>query len=274
MIKLASWNINGLRAVHSKGELTNFLARFKPDILALQEIKIKPEQINFGFDGYQMITNSAQRAGYSGTAFLIKQELANQLDLANAVQRNLPDDIADKYKLAADKFGDVNSEGRVTTLDVGKFFLVAVYTPNSKGDLSRLDLRFNGWDPAFLEYINRLRDTKPVVFCGDLNVAANEIDLANPAGNRGKHGFTDQERKRFADYINNGLIDSFRFINGDIKDCYSWWSPFAKSRQRNIGWRIDYFMVDDQLSDVITGATIESDQMGSDHCPVTVNLEV
>lgn len=269
-MRIAAWNINGLRAVVRKGELERFVLAEHPDILLLDEVKIKPEQVDFQLDGYQLIINSAERPGYSGTGALIRSELA--LDLSeDRVQRNFPAEIAGEFMLA-DKFGDTNREGRVLTLELPNFYLVGVYTPNSKGDLSRLVMRASGWDPAFLAYMNQLRQTKPVIFGGDLNVAAQPIDLANPEQNEGKHGYTMEERAGFSNYIQSGFVDSFRQVNGDVTEQYSWWSNWAHSRERNIGWRIDYLMVDSQLASKITGAKIYQAQMGSDHCPISVDV--
>ena len=269
-MRIASWNINGLRAVMRKGELEQFVLAEHPDILLLDEVKIKPEQVDFAIDGYRLIINSADRPGYSGTGALVKNDLA--LDLGDdRIRRNLPLEIASDFTLA-DKFGDTNREGRVLTLELSDFYLVGVYTPNSKGDLSRLELRASGWDPAFLAYMNELRQSKPVIFGGDLNVAAQPIDLANPEQNEGKHGYTIQERVGFSNYIDSGFIDSFRRVNGDVAEQYSWWSNWAHSRERNIGWRIDYLMVDSQLMDKITDAKIYQGQMGSDHCPISVDI--
>lgn len=277
-MKLVSWNINGLRAVMKKGSLQFFLDNERPDIACLQEIKIKPEQIDFQLDGYRLITNSAARPGYSGTGLLIKNELAEKLGLnsvskSDLIKRNMPEDMDARYSLAMDKFGDPDNEGRVITLELPDYYLVTVYTPNAKADLSRLDLRYHKWDPAFLDYMNRLRKAKPVVFCGDLNVAAEEIDLANPKQNVGKHGFTNEEREGFHNYIKAGFIDSFRQIHGQVAGKYTWWSHWAHARERNIGWRIDYFLVDKSLSGRLQSADIYPEQTGSDHCPISIILD-
>lgn len=272
-MKLASWNINGLRAVSKKGYLADYLRTSEPDILCLQEVKIKDGQADIEFEGYKLVLNSAKRPGYSGTGFLVSDRLANQAYLIDNVVRDLPQSIAEKYNLAEDSFGDTNSEGRVMVLDLGDYFLVTVYTPNSKGNLARLAVREKQWDPAYLEYITDLMKIKPVVFCGDLNVAAEEIDLANPKQNVGKHGFTNEERRGFANMIKSGLIDSFRFIHGNIPNRYTWWTHWANARARNVGWRIDYFMVDNRLADRIKDAEIIDQQLGSDHCPVELVIE-
>lgn len=271
-MKLASWNINGLRAVMKKGELASFLADQRPDVLCLQEVKIKPEQVDFSLPSYQLLLNSAERPGYSGTGMLVRDDLAGQLDLAKQTMRNLPPEIVADYQMTDDQFGDPNCEGRVMALELPDYYIVTVYTPNAKGDLSRLSLRYEQWDPAFLAYVQQLRHTKPVVFCGDLNVAAREIDLANPKQNIGKHGFTTEERAGFANYLAAGLVDSFRQIHGDQPEQYTWWSHWARARERNIGWRIDYFMVDSRLRSRITDAAIYPAQLGSDHCPISVTI--
>lgn len=270
-MKLASWNVNGLRAVISKGKLTEYLVANEPDILCLQEVKAKESQLPELPAGYQLFLNSAERPGYSGTGFLVKNDLAARLDSTNFI-RNLPADIESDFSVASDSFGNPNREGRVFVVDLGKFYLATVYTPNSKGDLSRLALRHEQWDPAFLGYMNELRQSKPVIFCGDLNVAANEIDLANPKQNVGKHGFTTEERQGFNNFIASGFVDSFRHINGDIAGAYTWWTHWAKSRERNVGWRIDYFLVDSRLQAQIAGARIIAQQLGSDHCPIEVDI--
>lgn len=273
MVKLASWNVNGLRAVMKKGELVAFLEAERPDILCLQEVKIKESQVDFDIPGYCLILNSADRPGYSGTGMLIANKLANDLDLQESVKRNLPTDIMQRFGMADDSFGNPNCEGRVLVLELSDFYLATVYTPNSKGDLSRLSLREKQWDPAFLGYMKQLQTKKPVVFCGDLNVAARPIDLANPKQNVGKHGFTDEERRGFANYLADNFADSFRLIHGDVPDKYTWWTHWARARERNVGWRIDYYMVDERLRDRVTAADIYPDQMGSDHCPIGVTIE-
>lgn len=272
-MKLVSWNVNGLRAVVGKGELDKFLQREQPDVFCLQEVKVKQTQIDFEVAGYQLVLNSAERSGYSGTGMLIKDELANLIDLKSDIYWNMPDEIAEQYGMVDDQFGDPNSEGRVLALSLPDYYIVTVYTPNSKGDLSRLTLRHDKWDVAFLEYMKRLRKDKPVVFCGDLNVAAQEIDLANPKENAGKHGFTDEEREGFANFLKSGFVDSFRAVHGNESDRYTWWTHWAHARERNVGWRIDYFLVDERLEQNIIDATIYANQMGSDHCPIGLVLE-
>ncbi|MCL2037945.1 exodeoxyribonuclease III [Candidatus Saccharibacteria bacterium] len=266
-MKIFSWNVNGLRALIRKGELEKFIEREKPDILCLQETKARRGQVEIDLPDYQEYWNSAERAGYSGTAIFVR----NDIDVKN-VAMDFPMRLAERYNLESDGYGDPNSEGRVLTIELDKFFLTTVYTPNSKRDLTRLDLRAQHWDPAFRDYMSELRQKKPVVFCGDLNVAHQEIDLANPKQNVGKHGFTVEERTGFDNFLSAGFIDSFRAIHGDEKDAYTWWTHWANARERNIGWRIDYFLVDEKLKKNLADAAIYPKQMGSDHCPVSIEL--
>lgn len=263
-MKLFSWNVNGIRAVVRKNEWQKFMDKYKPDIIGLQEIKANKDQIIFDTDdSYFKYYNSAERPGYAGTAIFSKIEPLQ-------VIFDIPEEIARKYNLQ-DKYGYPNKEGRVLTAEYEKFYFVTVYTPNSKGDLSRLDLR-QKWDEVFLEYIKFLEQTKPVIFCGDLNVAHKEIDLANPKGNRGKHGFTDEERSGFDKIVKSELIDTFREFHPEPNQ-YSWWSNFAKSRERNAGWRIDYFVASKSLLKNIKDSKIHQSQMGSDHCPIELELD-
>jgi exodeoxyribonuclease-3 len=266
MIKLYSWNVNGIRAVEKKGLWKPFLEKEKPDILCLQEIKAKPDQIDVYIDGYDAFWYSAEKPGYSGTALLSKTA---PLQVING----FPKDIIKKYQVSGDVYGDPNEEGRVIAAEFDKFWVVTVYTPNAKDDLSRIPLRHKHWDPAFLEYCKQLEKSKPVLFCGDLNVAHTEDDLANPGPNRGKKGFTDEERAGFQAFLDAGFIDTFRlFKQGN--GYYTWWSHFARSRERNVGWRIDYFLASQSLKDKIKAADIHPGIMGSDHCPVSVTLEL
>jgi exodeoxyribonuclease-3 len=266
MIKVYSWNVNGIRAVQRKKLFKPFLDSEQPDILCLQELKAKPEQIDVELGGYNAFWYSADKPGYSGTAILSK---VKPLQVVNG----FPKDIIKKYKVSGDTYGDPNLEGRVIAAEFDKFWVVTVYTPNAKDDLSRIPLRYKHWDPAFLAYCSQLEKSKPVVFCGDLNVAHTEDDLANPKPNRGKKGFTDEERSGFQSFIDAGFIDTFRmFTQGNGH--YSWWSHFAKSRERNVGWRIDYFLVSGSLKNQVKSAAIHADVMGSDHCPVSVTLDL
>jgi len=263
-MKIYSWNVNGIRAVLKKGTFQKFLTDHQPDILCIQETKAKPEQVNLELPGYNQFWYSADKAGYSGTAIFSRIKPVQVVD-------GLPQAIIDQYKLTGDIYGDPNLEGRVIAAEFEKFWLVTVYTPNAKDDLSRIPLR-QTWDPAFKTYCQQLESSKPVIVCGDLNVAHTEEDLANPKPNRGKKGFTDEERGGFQAFIDAGFIDSFRLFkqgNGH----YTWWSHFANSRARNVGWRIDYFLTSQSLKPQIKAGAIHADVMGSDHCPISLSLK-
>ena len=226
-MKIISWNVNGIRAVHKKGLFVPFIEKHKPDILFLQETKAKQDQSEVDLPEYEEYWNSATRPGYSGTAIFTKEK-------PMAVLLGIPDKIAKKYKLSEDKYGDLTTEGRVTALEFKDFYVACVYTPNAKEDLSRVALREKHWDPAFLEYMKELEKKKPVIFGGDLNVAHTEDDLARPKENVGKKGFTDEERQGIAKIIDSGFVDTFRmFTKGNGH--YTWWSHFANARARNIG---------------------------------------
>lgn len=266
MLKLYSWNVNGIRAVWNKGEFQKFLTKYQPDILGLQETKAQPDQSPVDVQGYVELWNSAVKKGYSGTAIFSKTK---PLKVING----FPDDIIKKYKVTGDTYGNPNDEGRVMAAEFDKFYFVTVYTPNAKDDLSRVPLRHKHWDPAFLAYMKQLEAKKPVVFCGDLNVAHTEDDLARPKENKGKKGFTSEEREGFQNFIDSGFVDTFRmFTKGDGH--YTWWTHWANARKRNVGWRIDYMMVSESLKKDVKKAEIHADQMGSDHCPVSVTLDV
>ncbi len=264
-MKLYSWNVNGIRAVINKGTFQQFVAEHQPDILCLQETKAKEGQAEIDLPDYHEYWNSADKAGYSGTAIFSKKP-------ALTVINGFSDDLISKYKLADDGYGNPNSEGRVISAEFDDFWVVTVYTPNSKGDLSRLGLRHTQWDPAFLEHVKALEQTKPVLFCGDLNVAHNEIDLANPKPNIGKHGFTNEEREGFDAIEAAGLFDTYRTLHPEQAEAYTWWTHWANARARNVGWRIDYWLASNALKDRIQAADIHPDVMGSDHCPVSVQL--
>lgn len=266
LIRIFSWNVNGIRAVLRKGELQKFIAKHQPDILCLQETKAKQGQAETDFEGYEEYWNSAEKAGYSGTAIFTK---IKPLRVING----FPTDFAQKYEFVDTPTRDAANEGRVLAVEFDKFWLVSVYTPNAKDDLSRIPLRHKHWDPAFLAYVKQLEKTKPVIFTGDLNVAHTEDDLANPKPNRGKKGFTDEEREGFQNFVDAGFIDTFRmFKQGN--GYYTWWSHFAKSRERNVGWRIDYFLVSSSLKNKIKAADIHPEVMGSDHCPTSLTLSL
>jgi exodeoxyribonuclease-3 len=266
-MKLYSWNVNGIRAVLTKGTFQTFIKDHDPDVLCLQETKAKPEQVELDLPGYHVYWNSAEKAGYSGTAIFSKIK-------PHQIINGFADDIAEKYNLAGDSYGDPSKEGRVISAEFEKFWVVTVYTPNSKGDLSRLGLRHSQWDPAFLGHIKQLELSKPVVFCGDLNVAHNEIDLSNPKPNVGKHGFTNEERQGFNNFEKAGLFDTLRAAYPDTPELYTWWTHWANARARNIGWRIDYWVASESLKNNIKAAAIHPDVMGSDHCPVSIELVI
>ncbi len=266
-MKLYSWNVNGIRAVINKGVFQKFVTEHQPDILCLQETKAREGQAVIDLPDYHEYWNSADKAGYSGTAIFSKIKPLSVLN-------GFADDIAAKYGLAGDSYGDPTKEGRVISAEFDDFWVVTVYTPNSKGDLSRLELRHKMWDPAFLEHLKQLEKSKPVLFCGDLNVAHNEIDLANPQANIGKHGFTNEEREGFDQFEAAGFIDIFRTRYPDQTDAYTWWTHWANARARNIGWRIDYWLASKSLADRIVEAQIHPDVMGSDHCPVSIELSI
>jgi len=265
-MKIYSWNVNGIRAVLKKNVFHPFLKEHDPDILCLQETKAERGQIEIDLPGYHEYWNSAVKKGYSGTAIFAKQQPLNVIN-------GFPDEFAKRFKFADELQRDAGEEGRVITAEFEKFHVVTVYTPNAKDDLSRLPLRHKHWDPAFLAYCKQLEQKKPVIFCGDLNVAHTELDLANPKPNRGKKGFTDEEREGFQNFLNAGFIDTFRlFTQGGGH--YSWWSNFANARARNVGWRIDYFLVSQALGPKVKAAEIHQKVMGSDHCPVSITLDL
>jgi len=263
-MRIVSWNVNGIRAVHRKGVFLPFIEQLKPDVLCLQETKAQEHQSEVKVPGYTEYWNSAKKAGYSGTAIFSKEE---PLD----VRLGLPEDIVEKYSLAGDSYGDPNTEGRVITAEFQKFFVISAYTPNAKQDLSRLTLRHKQWDPAFLEYCKRLEEEKPVIFCGDLNVAHGPDDLAHPKENEGDHGYTKEEREGIDQIIEAGFVDTFRlFTKGNGH--YSWWSHWQRARERNVGWRIDYIFVSKKLAPLVKKAEIHADILGSDHCPVSITI--
>lgn len=265
-MKLYSWNVNGIRAVWNKGEFQKFLDTHQPDILGLQETKAQPEQSEVDAPGYTEFWNSAVKKGYSGTAIFTKVQPVKVIN-------GFPQDVIDRYKVTGDTYGDPNKEGRVMAAEFDKFYFVTVYTPNAKDDLSRIPLRYKHWDPAFLAYCKQLEKKKPVIFCGDLNVAHTEDDLARPGPNVGKKGFTSEEREGFQKFIDAGFIDTFRmFTKGNGH--YTWWTHWANARERNVGWRIDYMLVSQSLEKHIKKAEIHADVMGSDHCPISVTLDI
>lgn len=265
-MKLTSWNVNGIRAVHKKGLFLPFVEKVKPDIICLQETKAEQGQAEIDLPDYEEYWNSAKKKGYSGTAIFSKVKPLSVLF-------DLPDDIREKYDMTDDGYGDPNTEGRVIAAEFDDFYVVTVYTPNAKDDLSRMPLRHKHWDPAFLAYMKRLEKDKPVIFCGDLNVAHTADDLANPKPNEGKKGFTKEEREGIDSIIKAGFVDAFRlFTKGNGH--YTWWSHFSQSRERNVGWRIDYFFVSSALAPLVKRARIHADIYGSDHCPVSLELDL
>lgn len=264
-MKIYSWNVNGIRAVIKKGAFQAFIEEYQPDILCLQETKAKQGQAEIDLPEYKEFWNSAVKPGYSGTAIFSK---VAPMQVVNG----FPEDIIEEYRVTGDEYGNPNDEGRVIAAEYDKFWLVTVYTPNAKDDLSRIPLR-QTWDPAFLAYCQRLEKSKPVVFCGDLNVAHTEDDLARPKANIGKKGFTDEERSGFQAFIDAGFIDTFRLFHQG-NGFYTWWTFMAKARERNVGWRIDYFLTSGSLKDKIKVADIHPDVMGSDHCPVSIQLQL
>lgn len=265
-MKLFSWNVNGIRAVINKGEFAKFIEKYNPDIICLQETKAKRGQAEVDLPEYEEIWNSAARAGYSGTAIFTKIQ-------PETVTYGFPEEINKRYLWVEDQHGDSTSEGRIITAEFDKFFLINVYTPNVKRELTRLGLREKLWDPAMLAYIASLERRKPVIICGDFNVAHQSIDLARPKDNEGNAGYTTEERKGFDNYLKHGLIDTFRHLHPDRAGAYTWWTWRANARARNIGWRIDYFLISKSLENHLKSAAIYSEQLGSDHCPVSVTIK-
>ena len=285
-MKIFSWNVNGLRSVINKGALQKLITEQAPDILCLQEIKARPDQVLYDFEHYEEFWNPAKKPGYSGTAILFSEKLKNRFvspkmyipdgaDRFAPLGAVLPD--AQRMTFLANKsIFEENSiavpEGRIMVLDCEKFYLVNVYTPNSKPDLSRLKLRETEWDPGFLRYLKELEKTKPVVVCGDFNAAHEEIDIARPKTNHHSAGFTDEERQGITNLINAGLVDTFRTLHPkDVR--YTWWSHWGHARENNVGWRIDYFFVSEALKPNLKSAEIYENYMGSDHCPISIELE-
>ncbi|MFZ1812704.1 MAG: exodeoxyribonuclease III [Candidatus Saccharimonadales bacterium] len=264
-MKLYSWNVNGIRAVLNKGALQDFIKKHDPDILCLQETKAERGQVEIDLPQYDEHFFSAVKKGYSGTAIFSKVKPIRYID-------GFPSDIIEKYSVTGDTYGNPNEEGRVIAAEFENYWVVTCYTPNSKGDLSRLSLRHDNWDPACLAYLRQLEALKPVLYCGDMNVAHAEIDLANPKANVGKHGFTDQERRRFQDYLDAGYVDTFRAAYPDTPDKYTWWTHWANARARNVGWRIDYWLASQRIATRVKNPQIHPDVMGSDHCPVSIEI--
>ncbi len=264
-MKIYSWNVNGIRAVHRKGVFDTFIAEHQPDVLCLQETKAEEGQSPVDLPEYQEYWSSAHKKGYSGTAIFTKLEPIRAI-------LGLPEDIRKDYELD-DKYGDTADEGRITTIEFDDFYVSSVYTPNTKDDLSRLPVR-EEWDKAYLAYMKQLQSEKPVIFCGDLNVAHTEIDLARPKENRGRKGFTDEERAGVDNMLDGGFVDTLRLLRPEEKELYTWWSHWGSARERNVGWRIDYIMASKDLSPLIKRAEIHPEVLGSDHCPVSVEVSL
>ena len=252
MKKFISWNVNGIRAVMNKDFMTSFNT-LDADIFCVQETKVQEGQIDFSPEGYHCYWNYAEKKGYSGTAIFTKEK---PVSVSYGINQAFYD-----------------NEGRVITLEFEKFYFITCYTPNSQDGLRRLEYRMS-WEDLFRKYVLSLDEKKPVIFCGDLNVAHNEIDLKNPKTNRMNPGFTDEEREKMTDMLHCGFIDTFRFFYPDKVDAYSWWSYRMKARERNVGWRIDYFIVSERLSENLRGASIHPEIYGSDHCPVELLIEI
>lgn len=251
-MKFVSWNVNGLRAVMGKGFMDVFHA-FDADVFCLQETKLQAGQITMDLPGYHQYWNYAEKKGYSGTAVFSKKEA-----------------LSVRYGIGVQEH---DKEGRVITLDMGEFYFLTVYTPNSQRELTRLAYRME-WEDAFLSYVKKLEQEKPVIFCGDLNVAVEAIDLKNPSSNHNNAGFTDQERGKMRTLLSSGFTDTFRYFYPDQTGAYSWWSYMFHAREKNAGWRIDYFIVSNSLRDRLIGASIHPDVFGSDHCPVSLEIDL
>lgn len=251
-MKCISWNVNGLRAIMQKNFM-EFFNEIDADIFCLQETKMQAGQLELDLPGYHQYFNYAQKKGYSGTAIFTKEEPENvQLGLG------IP---------------ELDTEGRVITLEFEKYFFVTVYTPNAQSELARIDFRMT-WEDAFRNYLMELDKKKPVIICGDLNVAHKEIDLKNPKTNRGSAGFSDEERGKFSELLESGFTDTYRYFNPDQEGAYTWWSYRFKAREKNAGWRIDYFLISNRLEEHIQSTTIYNEVMGSDHCPVGIQIEI
>ncbi len=249
-MKCISWNVNGLRACLQKGFM-DFFTEINADIFCIQESKLQQGQVDLELPGYEQYWNYAEKKGYSGTAVFTRM---HPLQVTYGIGIDMHD-----------------HEGRVITLEFEQFYFVTVYTPNSQNELARLSYRMQ-WEDDFLAYLKKLEETKPVIFCGDLNVAHQEIDLKNPKTNRKNAGFTDEEREKCSTLLASGFIDTWRYFNPDTEGVYSWWSYRFRAREKNAGWRIDYFMVSEQLKEKLQGAGIHTDVFGSDHCPIELDL--
>ena len=250
-MKLISWNVNGIRACLTKG-FEQFFKEADADIFCLQETKCQPDQVELEFEGYKSYWNSAEKKGYSGTAIFTKQE-----------------PLKVTYGIGIEEH---DKEGRVITLEFEKFYMITIYTPNAKRELERLDYRMI-WEDEIRKYLLKLNETKPVIICGDLNVAHKEIDLKNPKTNHHSAGFTDEERNEMTKLLQTGFTDTFRYLHPNEENAYTWWSYMMKAREKNIGWRIDYFITSSSIKEKIKTSKIHSDIMGSDHCPIELEIE-
>jgi len=251
-MKLISWNVNGIRAAVNKG-FKEFFEKIDADIFCIQETKMQEGQLELILDGYYQYWNSAERKGYSGTAIFTKKKPIN-VTYGIGIEEN-------------------DKEGRIITLEYDKFYIVDCYTPNAKRELERLEYRMI-WEDEIRDYLKKLDSKKPVIYCGDLNVAHNEIDLKNPKTNRGNAGFTDEERGKMTELLQSGFTDTFRYLYPEKEECYSWWSYMGHAREKNVGWRIDYFIVSKSIENKIQEAQIYPDIFGSDHCPVGLEIEI
>lgn len=270
-MKIISWNTNGLRATAKQGYFDPLFKSFKPDILCLQEVKANPEQLPSevvnvpGFHSF--FSHPKVKKGYSGVAIYSKEKPVS-------VSCDFPASIIKKYNMDGDGYGDPAHEGRLLVAEFKKFYIVTVYTPNSKRDLSRIPLRHKLWDPAFLELCKSLEKKKPVIFCGDLNVAHQAIDLARPKESEGSHGFTKEERGGVDKIIKAGFVDTFRHLYPTKAGAYTYWDQLTRARDRNVGWRIDYFFISKKLLPKLSNADILSDYYGSDHCPISIEIDL
>lgn len=250
MMKLISWNVNGIRACVTKG-FEDYFKKVDADIFCIQESKMQAGQLDLDLQGYHQYWNYAEKKGYSGTAIFVKEEPLNVT-----------------YGIGVEEH---DHEGRVITLEYDNFYMITVYTPNSQNELKRLDYRMT-WEDSFRDYLKKLKEKKSVIICGDMNVAHKEIDLKNPKTNRRNAGFTDEEREKMTELLESGFVDTFRYFYPDQTDIYSWWSYRFKAREKNAGWRIDYFLVSEDLSDKLEDAKIHTEVLGSDHCPVELDI--
>ena len=269
-MRIISWNTNGLRATAKQGYFEPLFKKYDPDIVCFQEVKATPDQLPEDvreYKGYvSHFSNPKAKKGYSGVAIYSKEKPIS-------VSFDFPAAILKKYDMSGDKYGNAAHEGRILVAEFKNFFVVSVYTPNSKRDLSRIPLRHDLWDPAFLDMCKSLEKKKPVIFCGDLNVAHQAIDLARPKESEGSHGFTKEEREGVDKIIRAGFIDTFRYFYPDKTAAYTYWDQLSRARDRNIGWRIDYFFVSKELKNKLVKADILADYYGSDHCPIVLELK-